>query len=111
MLLDKVTDSSNSMVQERYVTVSAHKKTPEEARTFFDRVMNDVTTRLNHLDSHCEELDAVERLRVLHDFYRVGEEARVSYRPAGVHENRTFLQGHHLPGQHGVSEGSLHPGR
>ena len=76
MLLDKVTDSSNSMVQERYVTVSAHKKTPEEARTFFDRVMNDVTTRLNHLDSHCEELDAVERLRVLHDFYRVGEESR-----------------------------------
>ena len=76
MLLDKVTDSSNSIVQERYVTVSAHKKTPEEARTFFDRVMNDVTTRLNHLDSHCEELDAVERLRVLHDFYRVGEEAR-----------------------------------
>ena len=76
MLLDKVTDSSNSMVQERYVTVSAHKKTPEEARTFFDRVMNDVTTRLNHLDSHCEELDAVERLRVLHDFYRVGEEFR-----------------------------------
>ena len=38
--------------------------------------MNDVTTRLNHLDSHCEELDAVERLRVLHDFYRVGEESR-----------------------------------
>ena len=76
MLLDKVTDSSNSMVQERYVTVSAHKKTPEEARTFFDRVMNDVTTRLNHLDSHCEELDAVERLRGLHDFYRVGEESR-----------------------------------
>ena len=73
MLLDKVTDSSNSIVQERYVTVSAHKKTPEEARTL---VMNDVTTRLNHLDSHCEELDAVERLRVLHDFYRVGEEAR-----------------------------------
>ena len=76
MLLDKVTDASNSMVQERYVTVSAHKKTPEEARTFFDRVMNDVTTRLTHLDSHCEELDAVERLRVLHDFYRVGEESR-----------------------------------
>lgn len=76
MLLDKVTDSSNSMVQERYVTVSAHKKTPEEARTFFDRVMNDVTTRLNHLDSHCEELDAVGRLRVLHDFYRVGEESQ-----------------------------------
>ena len=74
MLMDKVTDSSNSVVQERYVTLSVHRKTIEEARTFFDRVTADVTTRLNHLDSHSEELDAVERLRVLHDFYRTGEE-------------------------------------
>ncbi len=35
------------------------------------------TSRLNHMDSRCEELDAVERLRILHDFYRVGEETRV----------------------------------
>ena len=47
MLLDKVTDSSNSMVQERYVTVSTHKKTPEEARTFFDRVMNDDIVKIS----------------------------------------------------------------
>ena len=49
MLMDKVTDSSNSVVQERYITLSVHRKSIEEARTFFDRVMNDVTTRLNHL--------------------------------------------------------------
>ena len=74
MLMDKVTDSSNSVVQERYITLSVHRKSIDEARTFFDRVTADVTSRLNHLDSHCEELDAVERLRVLHDFYRTGEE-------------------------------------
>ena len=74
MLMDKVTDSSNSVVQERYITLSVHRKSIDEARTFFDRVTTDVTSRLNHLDSHCEELDAVERLRVLHDFYRTGEE-------------------------------------
>ena len=74
MLMDKVTDSSNSVVQERYVTLSVHRKSIEEARTFFDRVTADVTTRLSHLDAHSEELDAVERLRVLHDFYRTGEE-------------------------------------
>ncbi len=74
MLLGKVTDSSNSVVQERYLTISTHRKTPEEARTFFDRAMNEATSRLNQLDSHCEELDAAQRLRVLHDFYRVGEE-------------------------------------
>ena len=74
MLMDKVTDSSNSVVQERYITLSVHRKTVEEARTFFDRVTADVTTRLSHLDVRSEELDAVERLRVLHDFYRTGEE-------------------------------------
>ena len=74
MLMDKVTDSSNSVVQERYITLSVHRKTVEEARAFFDRVAADVTTRLNHLDAHSEDLDAVERLRVLHDFYRTGEE-------------------------------------
>ena len=74
MLVDKVTDSSNSVVQERYITLSVHRKTVEEARSFFDRVTADVTTRLGHLDARSEELDAVERLRVLHDFYRTGEE-------------------------------------
>ena len=74
MLMSKVTDSSNSVVQERYITLSVHKKTVEEARTFFDRVTADVITRLSHLDSRSEELDAVERLRILHDFYRTGHE-------------------------------------
>ena len=75
MLMDKVTDSSNSVVQERYITLSVHRKNIEEARTFFDRVTADVVSRLNHLDSHCEELSAMDRLRVLHDFYRTGEES------------------------------------
>ena len=66
--------SSNSVVQERYITLSVHRKNIEEARTFFDRVTADVTARLSRLDAHSEELDAVERLRVLHDFYRTGEE-------------------------------------
>lgn len=74
MLTDKVTDASNSVVQERYITVSVHKKNIEEARTFFGRIANDITSRLSKLDAHGEELDAVERLRILHDFYRVGEE-------------------------------------
>lgn len=74
MLTDKVTDNSNSVIQERYITMSVHRKDIGEARTFFDRVTADITTRLSHLDSHSEELDAVERLRILHDFYRTGEE-------------------------------------
>lgn len=79
MLLDKVTDSSNSVVQERYITVSAHKKNVEEARTFFARSTNDIVSRLSRLDSRSEELDAAERLRVLHDFYRTGEETEFRF--------------------------------
>ena len=79
MLLDKVTDSSNSVVQERYITLSVHKKNVEEARAFFDRTVHDASSRLNHMDSHCEELDAADRLHILHDFYRVGEESEFRF--------------------------------
>ena len=73
------TGSSNSVVQERYITVSTHKKNVDEARTFFDRVTSDITSRLNKLDSRSEELDAIERLRILHDFYRIGEETEFRF--------------------------------
>ena len=75
MLMDKITDSSSSIVQERYLTVSAHKRNIEDAKSFFGRVTTDMMGRLNHLDAHSEELDATERLRILHDFYRPGEES------------------------------------
>lgn len=74
MLLSKVTGASNSVTQERYITVSVHKKSIDEARTFFARVTNDVTSRLSKVDSYSQEMNAGERLRILHDFYRVGEE-------------------------------------
>ena len=43
MLLDKATNAANSVVQERYITLSVHRKSAEEARSFFDRTMHDVT--------------------------------------------------------------------
>jgi len=79
MLMDKATGSVSSVVQERYITVSVYKKSIEEARTAFGRIGNDITTRLTRLDSRSEELDAMERLRILHDFYRVGEETQFHF--------------------------------
>ena len=46
---------------------------------FFDRTVHDASSRLNHMDSHCEELDAADRLHILHDFYRVGEESEFRF--------------------------------
>ncbi|MGM9538341.1 MAG: VirB4-like conjugal transfer ATPase, CD1110 family [Candidatus Onthomonas sp.] len=79
MLTDKVTGTVNNVVQERYITISVHKKSVEEARTFFGRVTNDVIAKLTQLDAHSEELDAAQRLQVLHDFYRPGEEAEFHF--------------------------------
>ncbi len=79
MLTEKVSGAVNSVVQERYITLSVHKKNIEEARVFFSRAVNDVRSKLNHLDSHCKELDAEARLRVLHDFYRPGEETEFAF--------------------------------
>ena len=79
MLMSKVSGESNSVAQERYLTVSVHKKNIEEARTFFTRVMTDIHTRLARIGSHGEELDSAERLRLFHDFYRVGEETHFRF--------------------------------
>ncbi|WHH60013.1 VirB4-like conjugal transfer ATPase, CD1110 family [Petroclostridium sp. X23] len=73
MLLDKAT-GANSIVQDKYVTVSVVKKNIEEARNYFSRIGTDLITHFSHLGSKCTELDATDRLRILHDFFRAGEE-------------------------------------
>ena len=74
MLLDKAINS-NGMVREIYLTVSVVKKNYEEAKNYFRRIGNDIISHLAKLGSKCFELNAKERLRILHDFYRIGEEA------------------------------------
>ena len=73
MLLDKAINSNN-MLREIYLTVSVVKKNYEDARNYFRRVGNDITSHLAKLGSKCVELDAKEKLRILYDFYRTGEE-------------------------------------
>lgn len=73
MLLDKAI-GSNGMVREIYLTVSVVKKNYEEAQNYFRRIGNDIVSHLAKLGSRCVQLDAKEKLRILHDFYRIGEE-------------------------------------
>lgn len=74
MLIDKST-GANGMVREMYLTISVCKKNIEEAKNYFSRVGGELTSHLARLGSRCTELDAKEKLRTLHDFYRTGEEA------------------------------------
>jgi len=74
ILLDEAT-GANGFVQMKYITVSVFKKSVEEARSFFTRVGTDLTAHLNRLGSRAIVLDAGDRLRILHDFFRPGEES------------------------------------
>ena len=78
MLLDKAT-RTNSIVQDKYVTISINKKSVEDARTYFARVGADLMGHFSRLGSKCTEMDSQERLRVFHDFYRTGEESSYNF--------------------------------
>jgi hypothetical protein len=73
VIMSKAT-GGNGIIQEKYVTVSVCKKNIEDARAYFARVGAELTARFAALGAKVAEMDATEKLRVLHDFYRSGEE-------------------------------------
>lgn len=77
MLVEQA-EGANGLIQEKIITISVNKKNIEEARNYFARTTSDLMNHFSALGSKCIELDAEERLRLYHDFYRVGEET--SYR-------------------------------
>lgn len=46
MLLSKITGTNNSIYQERYLTVSVHKRSIDDARTYFARIGTDIVTHM-----------------------------------------------------------------
>ena len=73
MLLDKATNG-NGIVQEKFLTVSVRKKDVDAARSFFARVEADLSAHFAALGSTCGPMNAMERLQILHRFYRREEE-------------------------------------
>ena len=55
-------------------TKTIDKKNVDEARAYFSRCGTELSNNFTKLDSKFTELDINERLRILYDFYRVGEE-------------------------------------
>ena len=83
--------NANEIVQEKIITISIYKKSIEEARNYFTRASTDLINHFNTLGSKCIELDATERLRIAHDFYRTGEETSFHF---DIHE--TMKKGHNF---------------
>ena len=69
MLLEKLAESDD-IIQEKYITVTLFKNNVDDARFTFSRITAEFSTLFARLGSACIELDAAERLKILHDFYR-----------------------------------------
>ena len=84
MLTAQVTGTSNSIVRERYLTVSVVKRNADEARSYFARVGTDLVTHLAQLSSVATELTLNERLHIFRDFFKAGEQAAAEF---NIHEH------------------------
>ena len=67
------------MVQDKYLTISVFKNSIEDARTYFARVGAELQMHFSKLGSRLTELEAEERLKILFDFYRIGEESSFNF--------------------------------
>ena len=74
MLLSKAAGTT-SIVQDKYLTITAYKETIEDARAYFARVGAELQIHFNKLGSRLIELETAERLKILFNFYRIGEES------------------------------------
>lgn len=73
ILMDKAAES-NDLVQEKYITLSIAQRKIEESRAYFRRVDSNLSKSFGRLDSSARQLTNHDRLRILHDFFRPGEE-------------------------------------
>lgn len=90
MLIDQA-KNANEIIQEKIITISVYKRSVEEARNYFSRAGADLMNHFNNLGSKCIELDTKERLRMLHDFYRTGEETSFNFELS-----KTMRKGHNF---------------
>ncbi len=83
--------NANEIVQEKILTISIYKKNIDDARSYFRRAGTELMNHFNTLGSKCFELDAKERLRIAHDFYRTGDETSFHF---DIHES--MRKGHNF---------------
>lgn len=67
------------IVQERYITISAHKRTVEDARTYFARMETELAVHFGRLSSRLEAQNLETRLGILRDFFHAGEPPAIPF--------------------------------
>ena len=79
MILDKNLNLTSAVKQDKYITVSIHKSSIEEARSFFTRVGEAFKSAFAKLGSELYEFDEQEKIRIFFDFFHIGDEDDFHY--------------------------------
>lgn len=76
MMRKKISEGKNSLVKEKYLTVSVEADTVENAETTFVRLDRDIASHVKKIGkSDATPLTSVQRLETLHDIYNIGSES------------------------------------
>ena len=78
MLYDKIKDT-DEIVQEKYITITIYRNNITEARSAFNRYHSELSKHFSKLGTRFQALDTQERLKLLHDFYRSGQEEHFQF--------------------------------
>ena len=79
VIANKVKESKNAIKQVRYFVISTLKYDFEGAEAFFDSIESQLSQSFKKLGSGLLPLDATQRLRALHNFFRMGEEREFAF--------------------------------
>jgi len=76
ILLSKISKGKNSIVKEKYLTISLAADDVIKAFKKFESMRGGIEKRINEIGSSVELLTATERLEILHDIYNIGHEGQ-----------------------------------
>ena len=78
VLLEKINES-NTIIQEKYITISVFRKSLEEAKAAFARMYTELRIKFNNAGSTLTEMTTEERLQIFYDFFRGNEPDQYNY--------------------------------
>ena len=79
MLEDRLQEGRGGLLQSKYFIVTCRKPDYESAKNYFNTIEFSIQQLFHRLGSCLIPLDATERLRALHSYYRMGDEASFSF--------------------------------
>lgn len=79
LLAERLAEGRNGLLQSKYFIISCRKPDFDSAKNYFNTIEFSILQLFHRLGSGLVPLDAEERLRALHSFYRMGEEKAFSF--------------------------------